>query len=135
MLAMFKYVTRHKVRFLSSRGELSIEQLWDVPLRSKDEFNLNTLAQVANTALKKFTEDNFVDANSKTEENTKAEYRLEAIKYIIEVKLREEDELKKRAERKLEREKIMKALEEKQDGKLSAMSEAQLKKRLTELNE
>ena len=35
---IFEYATRAKLRFASSRGDLTVEQLWDVPLRSTDGF-------------------------------------------------------------------------------------------------
>jgi hypothetical protein len=47
-----EYAVRNKLRFSSSRGELTAEQLWDVPLRSKDGLDLNAVAQTANKALK-----------------------------------------------------------------------------------
>lgn len=37
---MFEFATRSKLRFTSARGELTAEQLWDVPLRSRDDFSL-----------------------------------------------------------------------------------------------
>ena len=32
---IFEYATRSKLRFQSSHGVLTVEQLWEVPLRSK----------------------------------------------------------------------------------------------------
>jgi hypothetical protein len=58
---IFEYASRNKIRFASPRGELSVEQLWDIPLRSKDDFNLNTIAQTANKAVKNATEESFVE--------------------------------------------------------------------------
>ncbi len=45
--SMFEYATRHKLRFTSSKGELTVEQLWDAPLLSGDGFNLNNIAKAA----------------------------------------------------------------------------------------
>lgn len=131
---LFEYATRNKIRFSSVRGELTVEQLWDVPLRSKDDFNLNTVAKAANKALKDISEESFVET-AKTPEHTKRELVLEIVKYVIDVKINEEDAAKRRAENKAEKDKLLKILVEKQEGKLSALSEAELKKRIAALEE
>ena len=130
---IFEYATRNKLRFASIRGELSVEQLWDVPLRSRDEFNLNSIAKTTNKALKDVSEENFVET-TKTAAHSRLEAMLEVVKYVIDVKLAEEETAKKRAENKLEKEKLLKILAEKQDGKLSELSERELKKRIADLD-
>jgi len=129
---MFECATRAKIRFASTKGELSVEQLWDVPLRSKDDFNLNTVAKAASKALKDATEESFVET-ARTAMHVKLETTLEVVKHIIEVRLYEEENAKKRSENKLEREKLLGILAEKQAGKLSALSENELKKRIEAL--
>ena len=131
---LFEYATRNKLRFQSVRGELSLEQLWDVPLRSKDEFNLNAVAKVANKAWKDVSEESFIET-AKTEAHVRLETALEVIKYVIDVKLADEAVAKKRADNKIEKEKLLAILAEKQDGKLSALSEAELKKRIAALGD
>lgn len=130
---IFEYVTRNKLRFPSTRGELTVEQLWDVPLRSKDEFNLNSIAKAVNKAFKDISEENFVETK-KTVEHTRKETALEVIKYVIEVKIAEEKETAARAEKKKEKEKLLAILAEKQDGKLSALSEKELQERIAALD-
>jgi hypothetical protein len=131
---LFIYATRNKLRFASPRGELSTEQLWDMPLRANDNFNLNEVAKTANKALKSATEESFVET-TKTALHVKLEMALEVVKYVIEVKLEEEAAAQKRAKNKLEKEKLLVILAEKQDGKLSALSENELKKRIASLDE
>lgn len=133
---IFEYATRHKLRFASSRGELTVEQLWDVPLRSSngDAFNLNEIAKTANKAWKAATEENFVET-TRTVGQTRLEAALEVVKSIIETKLAEEEAAKKRAANKLEKEKLLKILAEKQEGKLSELSEKQLQQRIAALDE
>jgi hypothetical protein len=55
------------------------------------------------------------------------------VKHIIEAKLSDESTAKKRAENKLEREKLLGILAEKQTGKLSALTEEEIKKRIEAL--
>lgn len=129
---LFEYATRNKLRFSSSRGELSVEQLWDVPLRSRDDFNLDLIAKTANRALKMVTEESFV-TTERTPAHLKAELSLETIKYIIKTKLSDEELAKKRAENHVKKEKLLKILAEKQEGKLSEMSEKELQKQIAAL--
>lgn len=116
------------------RGELTVEQLWDVPLRSRDDFNLNTVAKAANKALKEVSEESFVET-TKTEAHTRLEMAMEVVKFVIDTKRAEEETAKKRAENKLEKEKLLGILAEKQAGKLSELSEKELQKRIAALDE
>ena len=134
MQNIFEYATRNKLRFASIRGELSVEQLWDVPLRSRDDFNLNSIAKAANKVLKEISEENFVET-SKTAEHTRREAAMETVKYIIDTKLAEETAATTRAAKKQEKEKLLSILAEKQDGKLSELSEKELQKRIAALED
>jgi hypothetical protein len=131
---IFEYATRNKLRFASPRGELSVEQLWDVPLRSKDGFDLNVVAKTANKAVKDLSEESFVET-TKNPKLIVLETAFEIVKHIIDVKLADETAAKKRADNKIEKEKLLAILAEKQDGKLSALSENELKKRIAALDE
>ncbi len=134
---IFVFATRTKLRFQSVRGELSAEQLWDVPLHPKredDGFNLNAVAKAANKVLKDLSEESFVETK-KTPAHTRAEAALDVVKFVIETKKAEEEAAAKRAANKVEKEKLLAILAEKQDGKLSELSEKELKRRIAELNE
>lgn len=134
MQNIFEYATRNKLRFSSPRGELTIEQLWDVPLRSRDDFNLNAVAKTTNKALKEISEESFVET-TKTPEHTRREVALEVVKYVIDTKLAEEAAAQTRAAKKQEKEKLLAILAEKQDGKLSELSEKELQKRIAALED
>jgi hypothetical protein len=132
---IFEYAARNKVRFQSTRGELTLEQLWDVPLRSngsRDDFNLNAVAKAANKAWKDISEESFVET-AKTPEHVRLETTLEVVKYVIDTKLAEEEVAKKRADNKIEKEKLLAILSEKQAGKLSELSEKELQRRIAAL--
>ena len=131
---IFEYATRNKLRFASARGELTVEQLWDVPLRSKDDFNLNAVAKAANKAWKDVSEESFVET-TKTLDHVRRETALEIVKYVIDTKLAEEEVAKRRSEKRLEKEKLLAILAEKQAGKLSDLSEKELQKRIAALDE
>lgn len=134
MQNIFEYTTRNKLRFASVRGELSIEQLWDVQLRSKDGFDLNTIAKTANKALKEVVEESFVESTS-TPERTRRELTLEVIKHVIVVKVSEEESAKTRVAKRQEKEKLLSILAEKQAGVLSTLSAEELQKRIAALED
>ncbi len=134
MQNIFEYAARNKLRFASIRGELSVEQLWDVPLRSRDGFDLNAIAKSASKALKDVAEENFVET-AKTDAHTRYETALEVVKLVIDTKLSEETVKKDRAAKKQEKERLLSILAEKQDGALSALSAEDLQKRIAALED
>lgn len=131
---VFEYATRNKIRFASARGELSAEQLWDVPLRSADGFNLDAVAKTANKALRDATEESFVPT-ARTPLHVRLETALDVVKRVIEIKVLDEAAAKRRAENKVKKEKLIAILAEKQDGKLSNLSEKELQRQIAELDD
>ena len=131
---IFEYATRNKIRFPSVKGELTVEQLWDVPLRSRDDFNLNSVAKAANKAWKDASEETFVET-VKTTAHVRLETAFEVVKHVIDFRLAEEASAKKRADNKVEKEKLLSILADKQAGKLSELSEKELQRRIAALDE
>jgi hypothetical protein len=129
---IFEFATRSKLRFQSIRGDLTVEQLWEVPLRSRDDFNLDAVAKAANKALKEISEESFVE-HTVTPEHTRREMALLVVKHVIDTKLVEEEDAKRRANNKVEKEKLLAILADKQAGKLSELSEKDLQKRIAAL--
>jgi hypothetical protein len=131
---IFETAARNKIRFASTKGLLTVEQLFnDVPLRSTDGFNLDAVAREANRQLKAATEESFVNTE-RTPEHSRLETTLEIVKFVIASKLDDEAAAKKRQENAAEKQKLLKILAEKQDGKLSELSEAQLRRRIEALS-
>ena len=130
---LFEYATRNKLRFDSTKGPLNVEMLWDVPLRSRDGFDLDTIAKTANKTLKACSEESFVNLTERTPARERAEVTLEIVKHVIGVKLTEEETAKRRAENRVEKEKLLRILAEKQEGKLSELTEKELQKRIKAL--
>jgi len=69
----------------------------------------------------------------RTPAHIELEVKLAIVKFVIASKLDDEAAAKQRAANKTEREKLLKILAEKQDGKLSELSEAQLRRRIEAL--
>lgn len=130
---IFEIASRAKIRFTSTRGLLTVEQLWDLPLLSQDGFNLDAVAREANKNLKSLTEESFV-ATERTPAHDKAEVTLEVVKHIIAVKIAEEAANKRRAENRVKKERLLEILAEKEDGKMSALSVKELQKQIAALD-
>ena len=85
MEKLFENATREKVRFETSRGVISVEDVWDLPLQSKNGFDLDSIAKDVNRQLKASGEESFVKPT--TAGDSVLELKLEIIKHIIKVKL------------------------------------------------
>jgi len=125
MTNLFEIATRKKFRFTSSRGELTTEQLWELPTTSKVGFDLDTIARAVNKELKAQEEESFV----KTSHNTLApvlSLKLEVLKHIIHVKLAEAAAAAERVSKQQTKEKIISALAAAEEKELSSKSKEEL---------
>lgn len=84
---MFKEASKLKLRFNTVRGLVSIEDLWEMPLISKNNFNLNEVAKSIYLELKQDIEIDFVGAIST--ENKLESLKLDIVKEIIKDKKEE----------------------------------------------
>ena len=129
---IFETASKQKIRFSSARGELTTEQLWDLPLQSKTNFDLDNVAKSANAELKALTDDSFV-ATAEKPGKEQATVKLEIVKHVIAVRLAENEAARFAASRKAEREKLLGILGDKQDEALKSMTPEQIQARLAEL--
>lgn len=129
---IFEKASRNKSRFPSSKGPLTTEQLWDLPLTSRTGFDLDTVAKEVNRSLREVTEESFV---STTTNPAKVNYELmlDVVKHVISEKLVEQEARKKKAANNAEREKLLRLLDEKQNEELRGLSIEEINKRIKEL--
>lgn len=122
---MFEVATRSKMRF-PFRGMISVEDLWDLSVQ-----NLDVIFKKLNLELKQVQEESLLD--TKTQQNKELEVGIQIVKYIVSVKLGE-DELRKQAKEKREqKQKIMQILSTKQDESLQSKTPEELQAMLDEL--
>lgn len=131
-MSIFEQASRQKLRFPSLKGELTVEQLWDLPLQSKSGFDLDTIAKSVSRDLKAVTEESFVIETSPA--NTTLVLKLDLMKHIIAVRLAENAAAVNRAARAAERQKLLGVLADKQDESLKALTPEQIQQRLAELD-
>lgn len=133
----FELASRNKLRFPSPVGELTTEQLWDLPLLAPSlqrarAGDLDTVARTINANLKAVTEESFVSVKPNP---AKAAYelQLEIVKHIIAVKQEEAAKAKDRAEKAEKRRKLLDALAQKEEQELGAKSKDEILKELADL--
>ena len=129
---IFEQATRRAIRFESAKGDLSVEQLWDLPLQSRNQFDLDTVAKTVNRQLNAVTEESFVSVRENPAKETLS-LKLELVKHIISVKLQEAEEARNRANKASEKEKLLRLLDEKQNEALRALTPEELQERLKAL--
>lgn len=130
----YKYAAVNKVRFPSSRGELTVENLFQLPLRSTSGFDLDTIAKTVNAQLKGVSEESFVEDTTADPRKTALAVSLEIIKDVIATKQAENRAAAAKVARAAERKKLLDVLAAKKDEKLSQASIEELEKKLAELD-
>lgn len=131
---LFEIATRKALRFPSIKGELSTEQLWQLPLTSKVGVDLDTLAKAINKELKDTEEESFVATNSNPRRND-LQVKLDILKHIIGVKQEEIAAATKRQANAMERQKLQELLARKNDQALEALTPEQIAAKLAALDE
>jgi hypothetical protein len=130
---MFEQATRSKIRFPSNKGELSVEQIWDLPLESKTGFDLDSVAKAINSQLKSVTEESFV-ATTTSPAKSRLTLQLDIVKHVIATKIAENKAARDRAANAAERNKLLDILGTKEDEELKGLTKEELLKRIEALN-
>lgn len=127
---MFEQASRMKIRFETSRGLLSTEDLWDLPLVSPTgkSVNLDSIA----IALHRETRDtaetiSFVTPSVENGRAAELSLKFEIVKHIIAVRVAERDEAAARTERKEKKQRLLELIAKKQDMELEGKSVDELR--------
>ena len=123
---MFEKASRMKLRFSSSKGELTVEQLWDLPLQSKTGFDLDTLARAINRELRTLEDDSFVDTPRSNPRKIQLELSLEIVKRIIDVKQTENRQALNAADQRERRKRLEEVLHIRTQQELLSKSPAEI---------
>lgn len=129
---LFIIASRKKFRFASERGHLTVENLWDLPLTSKNGFNLNAVAITVNAELKSLAEESFVETSTNPRRKD-LENMLEIVKYVISVKQEEAKEATERVAKQALKRKLQEAIEAKEGEALQNASLEDLQAQLAAL--
>lgn len=120
---IFETASRLSLRFPSTKGLLSVEDLWSLPLQSgTGKPNLDDIAKGLYLAIKESGDIiSFVTPESGPKNGTN-ELALEVVKRIIEVRVAERDAEMLRKKRSEEKQKILALIADKQDEALKGKS-------------
>jgi hypothetical protein len=130
---MYKKALKLNLRFESPKGNLTIEDLWDLPLTSTKSASLNGVAQAISRQIKADDVENFVEVQSSTD--AILNLKLDIVKDIISDKLDEREKAKNASANKAERDKIMSLIARKQETELEGKSVEELEALLGKLND
>lgn len=123
---LFLSATRNKLRFESSKGLLTVENLWDLSLNS-----LNELAKGINRKLKDSQEESFIVKKSNTD--VVLELQLEILKAVIKTKQEEATTRAESARKNQEIELLEELLVEKKMEGVKSLTQEEIQKRLEAL--
>ena len=131
---MFERASREKLRFPSVKGELTIEQLWDLPLQSSrsNTVDLDSVARTVNTDLKAVTEESFVETRSNPQKAVLT-LKLDILKHIIATKQAENAQKVALAANASEIARLKAVLAEKNDEALKGMSQEDIEAKIKSL--
>lgn len=116
---LFEMATRSKLRFPSTKGELSVEDLWNLSDKDLDVVYKNLKDQEV-----KSSEESLLDNANVDPKLTAA---IGIVRYIFTTKRKEKLTEKERINKKLKQKKYIDALSKKQDEAIEKMSEAELR--------
>lgn len=120
-MSLFEIASKNKYRFQSPKGNLTTEDLWDLPLTSKTtKMCLDDLAKGIHKQLKDTSTISFV--LPKTHGDKELETKLEIIKHIIAVRMEEADARTKARENKQKRDQILSLIDDKKNEELKKKS-------------
>lgn len=132
---IYKYAAQNRLRFASCRGDLNVEQLFQLPLKdTSDGFDLNTVAKNVSKVLKVTDEESFVDEAKPTPLAKNFTVALEIVKDVIATKQAENQATLDRIERSKKRAKLLDAMAAKDESALAKASKAELQRQLDALD-
>lgn len=124
--SIFERATKKKLRFESPMGMLTVEDVWDLPLttRNANKASLDDLAKKINRKIKENDEESFVV--KKTAANSDMNLRMDIVKHIIDVRMAEAEAAEKTRKDKVREQKILEILAHKEHEDLENMSKEEL---------
>jgi hypothetical protein len=117
---MFEKASRLKLRFESPNGNLSVEDLWDLPLSSDRRANLDDIAKGLYNQMKEDNIQSFVKVVSKADETLQLKFEL--VKHVIEVRLTEKEASELTKTNKERKQQILALIAQKKNEQLSGKS-------------
>lgn len=132
---IFERAARAKLRFASSVGELTTEQLFDLPLATTgNRASLDRVAREVYGELKTYDDISFIETKPEPRK-VQLELQLEIVKHVIESKKADLAAVETRAKKAELRRQLTEVLAKKQGEQLEGLSVEDIQKKLAELGE
>lgn len=129
---IFEKASRLGIRFTTVKGNITADDLWQLPLSSTTgKINLDDIARGVSAKIKESEVESFVHKSTKA--NDLEKLRLDIVKRVIEVKLEESEARKNEKETAARKQALLEALSNKKADSLTKMSEAELEAELKNL--
>lgn len=126
MSVNFEKASRIKLRMHTSFGVFSVEDLWDLPLKSATKPSVDRVAIEINRKLKELSEESFI-SDTPPKHTTQLELSMDIIKHVIAVRLEEEKAKAESLENAKRKQTILGIIEQKQNQALQDMPLEELK--------
>jgi len=127
-MSLFEKASKAKLRFNTTKGNLSTEDLWDLSLESLDALAISVDKQLETAGTKSFI-------GKRNTVNAVLELQLEILKHIIEVKLAEKEAKAVRADRNAKLAQLKELAASKSTEALKGLSLEEVNKMILELQE
>ena len=123
-MSLFEQAARKKIRFETSAGVWTVEDLWDMPLEKRGRLaNLNDLAIGLHNELQA-TQVSFV--TPVTEKNSDIQLKFDLVKHVIDTRLAENTAAAARVAKAQEKQKLLAILARKKEGDLEGKTVEEL---------
>ena len=124
---------KSKLRFKTIAGQITVEDLFDLPLVSKTGMDLDSMAKTVHNALKAEGETSFVE-NRVNPRKASLELAMEVVKDVIRIKQEENAAKQDLAAKAAKKEMLKDALVKAQANALSSMTPEQIQSELEKLD-
>lgn len=133
--AMFEQASRLKLRFATTRGEVTVEDLWDLPLTSTvARPSLDAIALALHVEIRNTLEvASFVAQPVPNAAGDTLRLKFEIVKHVIAVRIKERDELRAAADRKEKKQRLLELIARKEDEALGSKSVDELRQMVESL--
>lgn len=129
---MFEKASRLKLLFDTCKGQLTTEDLWELPLTSNtSKANLDAIAIGLHKQLKNGDDVSFVIKDKKSD--AIVQLKFDIVKHIIEVRLAEAEAKVQAGEKAEKKQRILQALSESENKEFESKTPEELKAMLAEL--
>lgn len=117
MKDLFMLATKNKYRFNTTKGVISVEDLWDLSLEDLDELYKNM-----RRTQEYESGESLLNTNTLTKKQRELNNSIEIIKLIVSDKLVTKERMQKAIEKKAQNQRILEIMADKQDAELKEKS-------------